>query len=148
MIREQLEAYHDLMVQLITKETQIKNLRKYAGGLKSPSLEGMPYGSGISDKTGNAAVEIADLEERLKFQIQRAKELKPPIEEFINSIDDDVTRLIFKFRVLYGYSWSDVAEAMGGYNTKGSVRARYRNFLDRIEPRPETEDEENEKETA
>ena len=129
MTFEQLDNYHNLIMQISIKENQINNLRKSMGGLRSPSLEGMPHGSGISDKTGNAAIEIADLQERLDYQIKQAKKLKPPIEDFINTIDDDVTRLIFKFRILYGYSWSEVANTLGGYNTKGSVRSRYMNYL-------------------
>lgn len=133
MTFEQLDNYHNLVKQIATKEEQINNLRKSMGGLKSPSLEGMPHGSGISDKTGNAAIEIADLEERLNYQVMQAKKIKPIVSEFINGIDDDITRLIFKFRVLYGYSWSEVADTLGGYNTKGSVRGRYINFLKRDE---------------
>jgi len=133
MTFEQLDSYHNLVKQIATKEEQINNLRKSMGGLKSPSLEGMPHGSGISDKTGNAAIEIADLEERLNYQVMQAKKIKPIVSEFINGIDDDITRLIFKFRVLYGYSWSEVADTLGGYNTKGSVRGRYINFLKRDE---------------
>ncbi len=133
MTFEQLDSYHNLVKQIATKEEQINNLRKSMGGLKSPSLEGMPHGSGISDKTGNAAIEIADLEERLNYQVMQAKKIKPTVSEFINGIDDDITRLIFKFRVLYGYSWSEVADTLGGYNTKGSVRGRYINFLKRDE---------------
>jgi len=133
MTFEQLDNYHNLVKQIATKEEQINNLRKSMGGLKSPSLEGMPHGSGISDKTGNAAIEIADLEERLNYQVMQAKKIKPIVSEFINGIDDDITRLIFKFRVIYGYSWSEVADTLGGYNTKGSVRSRYIAYMKKDE---------------
>lgn len=125
MTIEELDAYHNLIQSIVVKEKQINLLRQSISSIKSPSLEGTPHGSGISDRTANAAIEITDLEERLSFQRKAAKKSESDIRAFINAIDDDITRLVYKFRVLYGYSWQDVADTLGGYNTKGSVRNRY-----------------------
>ncbi len=129
MTIQQLDEYHNLVRAIATKEAQIKNLRETVGDISSPSLEGMPHGSGISDRTANVAIEIADLEERLDYQRAEAKKLGAEIEAFISLIDDDITRLVYRFRVLYGYSWQAVADTLGGYNTKGSVRSRYIGYL-------------------
>lgn len=131
MTIKQLDEYHNLIRAIATKEKQINSLRQSMGGLRSPSFEGMPHGSGISDRTANAAIEIADLEERLSYQQTQAKTLGAEVNEYINNIDDDITRLVYKFRVLYGYSWQDVAETLGEYNTKGSVRSRYISYAKR-----------------
>ncbi len=125
MTIEELDAYHDLKRSIAIKERQIDILRQSIGGIKSPSLGGTPHGSGISDRTANAAIEIADLTGRLSYQQKTAKKAEPTIRAFIDAIDDDITRLVYKFRVLYGYSWPEVADTLGGYNTKGSVRNRY-----------------------
>ena len=131
MTVQQLDEYHSLVKAIATKEAQIENLRRTAGDISSPSLEVVPHGSGISDRTANAAIEIADLEERLDYQRGEEKRLSVEIKAFIDAIDDDITRLVFKFRVLYGYSWQDVADTLGGYSTKGSVRSRYISHLKR-----------------
>lgn len=141
MTIQQLDEYHNLVRAIATKEAQIKNLRETVGDISSPSLEGMPHGSGISDRTANAAIEIADLEERLNYQRNEATKLSAEIKDFINAIDDDITRLVYKFRVLYGYSWQDVADTLGGYNTKGSVRSRYIGHLKRAGILKEESDE-------
>lgn len=125
MTIQQLDEYHNLVHSIAIKEQQIKTLRQSVGDIGSPSLEGMPHGSGISDRTANAAIEILDLEERLSYQRSEAKKAAVEIKEFIDSIDDDITRLVYKFRVMYGYSWQEVADTLGGYNTRGSVRSRY-----------------------
>ncbi len=130
MTYQNLIDFQLLSSQISTKQQQIKIFAK--SGLKSPSLEGMPHGSGISDRTANLAIELEELEERLDEQIKKYKELEPEIKEFIASIEDDRTRLIFRFRTMYGYSWSEVAEAVGGHNTKGSVRAKFISYLTHI----------------
>lgn len=130
MTLDELNEYHNLIKQIATKERQISNLRQNLG-IGSPNMDGMPHGSGVSDRTGNLAIEIADLEARLDQQRKAAKEKRPGIENFINTIDDDITRLVYRFRVLYGYTWSDVAETLGGYNTKESVRKRFFGFWER-----------------
>lgn len=130
MTLNELNDYHNLIKQIATKEQQINNLRKNLG-VGSPTMDGLPHGSGISDRTGNVAIEIADLESRLNQQKRAAKEKRPYIEQFINAIEDDITRLIYRFRILYGYTWSEVADTMGGYNTKESVRKRFFSFWER-----------------
>lgn len=130
MTIDQLNDYHDLVKSIACKEEQIANLKRNIG-VQSPALTGMPHGSGTSDRTANVSIEITDLEQRLEYQKAKARELKPPIDQFINAIDDDVTRLVFRFRVIYGYSWNEVAETLGGYNTDDSVRKRYNNFFDK-----------------
>jgi hypothetical protein len=128
MTLDELNNYHNLVQQIATKERQIEALRRNLGP-KSPSVDGMPHGTGISDRTANLSIEIADLEERLEYQRQQARAEKPKITAFIGSIDDDITRLVFRFRVLYGYTWTDIAATLGGYNTEGSVRKRYFNYF-------------------
>ena len=128
MTQDELNNYHLLMKKIATLECQITSLRQNIH-VGSPNMDGLPHGSGISDRTGNLAIEITDLEERLEYHRKKAKESEPEIRDFVNGIDDDITRLVFKFRVMYGCSWSEVADTLGGYNTKGSVRARYMNFM-------------------
>lgn len=131
MTVQQLNDYHNLVKQIACKEEQIKNLRQNIG-TKSPNMDGMPHGTGVSDRTANISIEITDLEQRLEFQKQKADKLRPDIECFINQINDDITRLVFRFRVMYGYSWQEVADTLGGYNTKGSVRERYFSYADKM----------------
>ena len=124
MTLDELNDYNLLAKRIIVKEKQIANLRQNMS-VGSPNMDGLPHGSGISDRTGCLAIEIADLETRLDTEKAEADRKRPSIDAFINSIDDDITRLVYRFRVLYGYTWSEVADILGGYNTKESVRKRY-----------------------
>ena len=116
MTLDELNDYNLLAKRIIVKEKQIANLRQNMS-VGSPNMDGLPHGSGISDRTGCLAIEIADLEARLDTEKAEADRKRQSIDAFINSIDDDITRLV--------YTWSEVADILGGYNTKESVRKRY-----------------------
>ena len=53
---------------------------------------------------------------------QRCAEEKKKLEKYIGAIKDDQTRMIFRLRFIHCMTWPQVAEAIGGRNTAGSVR--------------------------
>lgn len=130
MTEKELNDYQLLAKKIVTLEDQLKTLKQNVK-ISSPKLTGLPHGSNISDLTGNWAIEIADMEERLQYLRSISKETLQDVIEFIDSIDDETTRLVFRFRVIQGCTWSNVAELLGGYNTKGSVRKRYFSLIQR-----------------
>lgn len=130
MTEKELNDYQFLAKKIVTLEDQLKTLKQNVK-ISSPKLTGLPHGSNISDLTGNWAIEIADMEERLQYLRSISKETLQDVIEFIDSIDDETTRLVFRFRVIQGCTWSNVAELLGGYNTKGSVRKRYFSLIQR-----------------
>ena len=69
------------------------------------ALTGMPHTPGIKDKVGDLAAES-----------------EGQIMPFIQGIDDDQTRLIFRLRFLRGLAWKEVAAVIGGRNSEDSVK--------------------------
>lgn len=123
-----LERYRQLKIRHEEAIQMIEELRGRAVP-GSPALDGMPHGSGVSDKVGTLAIMIADLEAKLpSYERQIIKE-HDQVEEFIRSIDDDKTRMIFRLRFQAGKTWKEVADVMGKWQTENSVRSRVYRFL-------------------
>lgn len=60
----------------------------------------MPHTPGIKDKVGDLAAEIVDMDARVGFLEEEVKASEGQIMPFIQGIDDDQTRLIFRLRFL------------------------------------------------
>ena len=94
------------------------------------SITGLPSGTGKSDKTGNNAIEIADLKEIINANIERCWcELKR-LNNYIINIDDSLTRQIFTLRFIEGLTWRQVATKIGGGNTEGGIKNICYRFLE------------------
>lgn len=87
------------------------------------TLTGMPHSPGVSDKVGDLAIEIWDLQSRIDHLESKCAEEKKKLEKYIGGIKDDQTRMIFRLRFIHCMTWLQVAEAVGGRNTASSVRA-------------------------
>ncbi len=85
-------------------------------------LTGMPHAPGVSDKVGDLAVEIADIENRINVLQSEIAQQEVEINLFISTIENDQTRMIFRLRFLRCLTWGEVAAVIGGHNTEGSVQ--------------------------
>ena len=123
-----LERYRQLKIR---HEEAIQMIEELRGRVTpgSPALDGMPHGSGVSDKVGTLAIMIADLEAKLPSYERQITKEHDQVEEFIRSIDDDKTRMIFRLRFQAGKTWKEVADVMGKWQTENSVRSRVYRFL-------------------
>ena len=86
------------------------------------NITGMPHGSGLSDKIGNYAAEIADLRGIIDANISRCWYDLNRLKRYITGIDDSLTRQILTLRFVNGLSWVQVAYSIGGDNTPDGVR--------------------------
>ena len=93
-------------------------------------LTGMPHAPGVSDKVGDLAVEIADLEGRIQILMNELSLEESKINLFISAIENDQTRMIFRLRFLRCLTWGEVATVIGGHNTEGSVQKICYRYLD------------------
>lgn len=69
---------------------------------------------------------------RLKRRLEELMEVRDELEEYIATIDDSQTRMIFTLRYVNGLSWKQVAKHIGGGNTADSVRMIHNRFLERM----------------
>lgn len=116
---------------LVRKLQQVQEMYQTieAKSLGAQALTGMPHGTGVSDKTGMLAAELADLSSRIQYLQKEVSESAPPVEAFINSIENDKIRLMFRFRFLYGLSWCEVADLFDGM-TEANARNTCYDFLE------------------
>ena len=92
-------------------------------------LTGMPHAPGVKDNVGSLAAEIADLDAENKELRAEISAAEPEILEFIRTIDDGKTRVIFRLRFIRGMSWGEVASTIGGWTTESTVKRKcYRVF--------------------
>ena len=128
MTLEKLNEHRDLVLKLHRAMEMVSRLREKAEP-HSPSLTGMPHGSGVGDKVADLAIEIADLEARcdyLKAAIAEDKE----VEDWIVAIPDDMLRLIFRLRFIRGLEWKRTADYLGGGNNENSVKIMAYRYLE------------------
>jgi len=125
---EQLNELFDLREKL-SKAMETRLSLESAACPGAQVLTGMPHGTGVKDKVGDLAVEIADLSARIEYLQRAIDEREKEFESFVSTIDDDQTRIIFRLRFSRGLSWKEVSQILGKYTTENSVKAAcYRVF--------------------
>ena len=86
---------------------------------------------GVRDKVGDLAVELADMDERIRWLEELAAQEKPKVEAYCKSIVDARMYLVFRLRFIRCYSWAEVAGVLGkGYTEDGVSRMAY-NYLNK-----------------
>lgn len=121
MTLSELNQHFELIEKLARAREMLQSLRD-AACPGAAVLTGMPHTPGVKDKVGDLAAEIVDMDARVRFLEAEVKASEDAIMPFIQSIDDDQTRLIFRLRFLRGLAWKEVAAVIGGRNSEDSVR--------------------------
>ena len=88
----------------------------------SQVLTGTPHSSGVADKVGEYAVEIADLRGIIEAKHQQCLYERSRLERYISGIPDSLLRQIFTHRFIGGLSWQQVATRIGGGNSAQGVK--------------------------
>ena len=124
---EELNQHFDLIQKLNdAKEMHSVIEAKSLGG---QALDGMPHGTGVSDKVGALASALADLKGQIEYLEKEIQRTAPPIEDFISEIEEPKLRPLFRFRFLYGLSYTDIANVLGPGTTAESVQMRFSRYL-------------------
>jgi len=100
-----------------------------AKALGSQKLTGMPHGTDVTDKVSMLAAELADMSARIAYLQKQVDESAAPIKEWTDTIEDERTRMFFRYRFLYGYSWGEVAAEWKGL-TEDAVKMVCRRYLE------------------
>lgn len=77
----------------------------------SPSYSDMPHGGG-SDKVQTAAVEVAELTDKLNQKLHQAIMVQENIKKLLESLDDIKLRQLMSYRYINGMSWEEIAVRM------------------------------------
>lgn len=94
----------------------------------------MPHTSGLSDKVGKYAAEIADLNSLLDLNLKKCFNELNRLSRYINGIDDSEMRMILSLRYINGLCWERVAVSISPYASCKSVRKAQVRFLRKTRP--------------
>lgn len=132
MTVKELSQLYWLGREIEADKRKLKELEDLAGTPSIAHLTGMPHApSNNASKVERAAAEIVDLQAIIAArQIQCIHE-RARLERWISGIPDSLTRQIFQARFVEGMTWAQVAEAVGGKNTEGSVKMACNRYLKR-----------------
>lgn len=119
-LNKEIKKDRERLEELETKATKI-----------TQGVSGTPFSSGISDKTGRYAVEIAEQRKLIEAKMHQCVILENKIYRYINTIEDSLTRQIFTERYIEHKSWLKIALSVGGDNTADSVRMIHNRFLNK-----------------
>jgi hypothetical protein len=81
--------------------------------IKGQQITGMPHVPGVSDKVGDLAATMADIETIIRGKLAEIQMQKKRIIEYINSIDDSLLRQIMFLRNVSCMSWNQIANELG-----------------------------------
>lgn len=101
-------------------------------------ITGMPHATGVTDKVGEYAAEIADLRGIIEAKLQQCIYERNRLERYITTIEDSLLRQVFTYRFVNGLPWQQVAACIGGSNTADGVRMMCNRYIKATEP--ETDD--------
>lgn len=128
MTLSDLNQHFALLEELARAREMVQSLRD-AACPGAQALTGMPHATGVRDRVGDLAVEIADLETEIEALEAEISASETEILAYVRSIRDTQTRMIFRLRFLRGLSWKEVATVVGGRNTADSVKVMCYRYL-------------------
>lgn len=123
-----LNGHLDMVAQLQKARETLQAMQGQI--LSAQKYDGMPHAHNASRNTENVSIslEIAlDDVTRLEKIVKRSEE--SGIREWIMSIPDVRTKLIFALRFLDGNTWESVAASVGGRNTADAVKSACYRYL-------------------
>ena len=130
MTREELKQIYYLNKEVKMWQKELERLQCMSL-IKRQQITGMPHVPGVSDKVGDLAATMADIEAIIRGKLAEIQIQRRKIIEYINSIDDSLLRQITFLRNVSCMTWEQVAASIGGGNTPDSVRKMYNRFLEK-----------------
>jgi hypothetical protein len=127
MTKQELSQLYYLNREIEQLKNRIVELECVATSTSS-RITGMPHASGISDKVGRYAAEIADLKELLDLNLKKCFYELNRLNRYIESIENSEMRMILSLRYINGLSWQQVAFSIGEHDEQ-YPRRKHNKFL-------------------
>lgn len=125
MTKRELSKYYYLSLEIKDLEERIESLNETTIG--SSKITGMPIAHTNESPIERRVELIIRLKNKLEKRKCRALEEMDKIEQYLSTIEDIETRLIFYKRYLDFKSWEEIADEM--YMSVRSVYRKHSNFL-------------------
>jgi len=130
MTKQELSQLYYLNREIEHLQERIIELETVASSCSS-QITGMPHASGISDKIGKYAAEIADLKYLLSLNLQKCFYELNRLNRFINNVEDSEMRQILTYRYISGLTWQQIAFNIGEHDEQ-YPRRRHNKFLGKV----------------
>ncbi|SHI43235.1 hypothetical protein [Parasporobacterium paucivorans] len=128
MTREELKQIYYINDEIKMWQRELERMQCQSL-VKGQVLTGMPFNTGISDSTGNTAIEMETVREIIKGKLAEIQLQRGKIMHYINSVPDSQMRQIMYFRNVSCMSWNQIAMELGGYNTADCIRKTYDRYF-------------------
>lgn len=133
MTKQELDRHMEL-VQQLERDRELLASLEAAASPRVQLIDGMPHAHGAADPVGYLAVEIADMKETVTQREVAVARSEVIVAKYIQTIEDNQTRMIFRLRFIHGMAWKDVAAAVGGRNTENGVNSACYRYIARGGP--------------
>lgn len=122
MTMQELNHHMGLKKRLATGRELLVSLEAMA-----TPRDGMPHTPGAREKTVDLTDEIADMKTKISELEAEITRSEAGIVEYISTISDAQTSIIFRLRFIGGMLWKEVAAAVGGISASGAkaICSRY-----------------------
>lgn len=119
LLKTFLNLYRQENIKLETYRTRLEELDTLSRGVSSPTLDGMPHGGGITDRTGRIATKIIELMETIDTLEDEADTVYKSIDSIIdllpeNKVDNIRGRAVLSMRYLDLMPWESVNRGLFG----------------------------------
>ena len=112
MTKEELKQIYYLNKEVKMWQKELERLQCMSL-IKGQQITGMPHVPGVSDKVGDLAATMADIETIIRGKLAEIQMQRKRIIEYINSIDDSLLRQIIFLRNVSCMSWNQIANELG-----------------------------------
>ena len=130
MTKKELSQLYYLNREIEEQHRRLQELEDIATSCTT-QITGMPHISGISDKIGKYAAEIADLKGLLDLNLKKCFYELHRLNRYIESIEDSQMRMIISLRYVNGFDWEQVAASISSCISGESIRKAHERFLTR-----------------
>ena len=128
MTKKELSQLYYLKKEIKEQQRRLEELETAAMSCTT-KITGLPHGTGINDKIGNYAVQIADLKSLLDLNLKKCFYELNRLDGYIQSVEDSEMRIILTLRYSQGLSWQQIAEIMGNLGDGTTERKKHNRFL-------------------
>lgn len=112
MTFEDLTSIHSINIEIKKIKEEIANLRQQ--NFYTPNfISDMPRGNKERDMLTEFVDRTKQLEDMLNYSLQKLQKKRLEIEEFINGIEDNETRLIARLRCINNMEWMNIGAELG-----------------------------------
>lgn len=122
MTLKELSQLYYLNREIENDRRRLEELEAKLTSPSSPNLSGMPKSTAYGNKIESSVADIMDLKAIIAAKQQQCIYERSRLMRYITEINDSLTREIFIFRFVNGFSWRQVAASVGGNNTAENVR--------------------------